>query len=90
VQGSDEVQVTPDESDVLKMVQTLPGRSSDSRTEPAAAASGNSVNHRFKFTTVFDMAASQESIFDAVALPICQRFLAGFNCTIFAYGQTGD
>ena len=47
-------------------------------------------NHTFKFSHVFDEEASQESIFKQVACHMIDSFLAGYNGTIFAYGQTAS
>jgi len=38
---------------------------------------------------VFDKTSSQQLIYENVASEIVQEALKGFNCTIFAYGQTG-
>ena len=38
---------------------------------------------------VFDHRTTQQQFFEEVARDIVQETLAGFNCTIFAYGQTG-
>ena len=35
------------------------------------------------------MYSTQEEVFGSVVRPIVDEALAGFNCTIFAYGQTG-
>ena len=43
----------------------------------------------FKFDRVFGQKACQSTIYDAAVDPIVQEVLDGFNCTIFAYGQTG-
>ena len=43
----------------------------------------------FTFDSVFDQGASQQELFDAVGKPLCDHALAGYNTTIFAYGQTG-
>lgn len=45
-------------------------------------------HHTFKFSRVFDQHASQEEVFDHVASHMTDKFLAGYNGTIFAYGQT--
>ena len=47
-------------------------------------------SHHFKFARVFDQDAPQEDIFDHVAKHMIDRFLGGFNGTIFAYGQTSS
>lgn len=38
---------------------------------------------------VYDKGNSQQEIYDECARPIVEAALQGFNCTIFAYGQTG-
>lgn len=46
-------------------------------------------NKTYHFDKVFSPAADQAIIFDDVVAPVLGEVLAGFNCTIFAYGQTG-
>jgi kinesin family member 11 len=46
-------------------------------------------NKTYHFDKVFSPAADQAIIFDDVVTPILEEMLAGYNCTIFAYGQTG-
>lgn len=46
-------------------------------------------NKTYQFDKVFSAAADQAIIFDDVVSPILSEMLAGYNCTIFAYGQTG-
>ncbi|KAF2141038.1 uncharacterized protein K452DRAFT_272856 [Aplosporella prunicola CBS 121167] len=46
-------------------------------------------NKTYNFDRVFSPAADQGMIFDDVVAPIIDEVLGGFNCTIFAYGQTG-
>ncbi|KTW30625.1 hypothetical protein T552_00341 [Pneumocystis carinii B80] len=43
----------------------------------------------YTFDRVFGPEADQAMIFDDVVLPILREVLDGYNCTIFAYGQTG-
>eukprot|EP00696_Hemimastix_kukwesjijk_P016108 gnl/Hemi2/4413_TR1545_c0_g9_i1.p1 gnl/Hemi2/4413_TR1545_c0_g9~~gnl/Hemi2/4413_TR1545_c0_g9_i1.p1 ORF type:complete len:868 (-),score=180.07 gnl/Hemi2/4413_TR1545_c0_g9_i1:117-2720(-) len=43
----------------------------------------------FRFDKVYDEQSSQEEVFDNSVKPIVEQVLEGFNCTIFAYGQTG-
>jgi kinesin family protein 11 len=43
----------------------------------------------YSFDKVFGAYSTQEEVFESVVSPIVQECLAGFNCTIFAYGQTG-
>lgn len=43
----------------------------------------------FTFDKVFGAYSTQEDVFDSMVRPIVEEALDGFNCTIFAYGQTG-
>ncbi|KAI4364136.1 hypothetical protein MLD38_020267 [Melastoma candidum] len=43
----------------------------------------------FTFDKVFGPKAQQRSIYDQAVAPIVEQVLDGFNCTVFAYGQTG-
>lgn len=45
--------------------------------------------YTFTFDNVFGKESNQQKIFETVAKPIVDSLLKGFNCTIFAYGQTG-
>lgn len=38
---------------------------------------------------VFGPAAQQKDLYEQAVIPIVNEVLEGFNCTIFAYGQTG-
>lgn len=38
---------------------------------------------------VFGPKAQQRSIYEQAIAPIVSEVLEGFNCTVFAYGQTG-
>ncbi|KAE8355694.1 P-loop containing nucleoside triphosphate hydrolase protein [Aspergillus coremiiformis] len=46
-------------------------------------------NKTYTFDKVFSAAADQIAVYEEVVLPILNEMLAGYNCTIFAYGQTG-
>ncbi|KAK4184481.1 putative kinesin-like protein bimC [Podospora australis] len=46
-------------------------------------------NKTYNFDRVFSQAADQTMVFEDVVKPILDEMLAGYNCTIFAYGQTG-
>ena len=41
------------------------------------------------FDRCFDEDTTQQDIFDTVGRPLCDHFLAGYNTTLLAYGQTG-
>lgn len=44
---------------------------------------------RFTFDRVYDVAATQEQLFETSVAPVVDEVLAGYSCTVFAYGQTG-
>ncbi|KAJ3060752.1 kinesin motor protein cin8, partial [Podochytrium sp. JEL0797] len=43
----------------------------------------------YSFDKVFGPDADQAMVYDEVVAPILDEVLMGYNCTIFAYGQTG-
>ncbi|CAM9126420.1 unnamed protein product, partial [Ectocarpus fasciculatus] len=52
-------------------------------------AGAKKMGKTFSFDKVFGMYSTQDQIFDSMVRPIIDETLSGFNCTIFAYGQTG-
>jgi kinesin family protein 11 len=50
---------------------------------------GKKIMKSFNFDRVFGAYSRQEEVFESVVRPIVDETLAGFNCTVFAYGQTG-
>jgi len=46
-------------------------------------------NKSYTMDHIFYGDSKQEEIFDMLAIPILKGFFQGFNCTVFAYGQTG-
>ncbi|GIL86257.1 hypothetical protein Vretifemale_14633 [Volvox reticuliferus] len=50
---------------------------------------GKLMSRTFRFDKVFSSEASQEKLYRQAIVPIVQEVMDGFNCTIFAYGQTG-
>ncbi|KAG0501186.1 hypothetical protein HPP92_001258 [Vanilla planifolia] len=47
------------------------------------------IDKTFVFDKVFGPNSNQVDLFDQCVSPIVDEVLEGFNCTIFAYGQTG-
>jgi kinesin family member 11 len=43
----------------------------------------------YPYDHVFGPEVDQSSIYQAVVLPMLNEVLQGYNCTMFAYGQTG-
>ncbi|KAK8553977.1 hypothetical protein V6N13_072899 [Hibiscus sabdariffa] len=50
---------------------------------------GKHFDRVFTFDKVFGPSAQQKDLYDQAVIPIVNEVLEGFNCTIFAYGQTG-
>ncbi|KAG4916479.1 hypothetical protein JHK87_054036 [Glycine soja] len=50
---------------------------------------GKHIDRVFTFDKVFGPSAQQRDLYDQAVTPIVNEVLEGFNCTIFAYGQTG-
>lgn len=71
-------------SGVVVSVNGLKGKSVELSMGPNALS-----NKTYHFDKVFSPAADQAIIFDDVVKPILSEMLTGYNCTIFAYGQTG-
>ncbi|CAN1145683.1 Kinesin-like protein KIN-5D [Linum perenne] len=47
------------------------------------------IDRTFQFDKVFGPSAKQKELYDLAVSPIVYEVLEGYNCTIFAYGQTG-
>jgi len=50
---------------------------------------GKQFNRTYHFDKVFSPETTQERLYEGAISPIVDEVLQGFNCTIFAYGQTG-
>jgi kinesin family protein 11 len=62
----------------VSVTQTIPGKKLSDAQEKT-----------YTFDHVFDEYVDQVGVFDRVARPVVDEVVQGFNCTIFAYGQTG-
>ena len=49
----------------------------------------SSLTKSFAFDRVFGTNSKQVDVYKVVAAPLVEEVLAGYNCTVFAYGQTG-
>ena len=54
-----------------------------------AVVEKSSLTKSFTFDRVFGTTSKQVDVYKVVAAPLVQEVLAGYNCTVFAYGQTG-
>ncbi|WVQ72707.1 hypothetical protein IAR50_002267 [Cryptococcus sp. DSM 104548] len=73
-------------------VETTPQISSTMSSFTTASTYGGShqpSTKTYPFDKVFGPEADQTMVFDEVAENMLAEVLAGYNCTIFAYGQTG-
>ncbi|KAL4537858.1 hypothetical protein Ndes2526B_g04278 [Nannochloris sp. 'desiccata'] len=50
---------------------------------------GKQFGRTYHFDKIFAPDTTQERLYDSAISPIVDEVLQGFNCTIFAYGQTG-
>ena len=56
---------------------------------PKTGVKVNTTKRTFTFDTVFAANIEQAELYDRAVKPLVDEVLAGFNCTVFAYGQTG-
>lgn len=49
----------------------------------------NEGSNKFNFDRIFGSESTQIDVFTETAAPLIEDVLAGYNATIFAYGQTG-
>ncbi|XP_007016597.2 PREDICTED: kinesin-like protein KIN-5D [Theobroma cacao] len=63
----------------------------ESRREVCAVQNiaNKQIDRTFLFDKVFGQSSQQKELFDLAVSPIVNEVLEGYNCTIFAYGQTG-
>ena len=71
-------------SGVVLSTDGVRGKSVELSMGPSALS-----NKTYHFDNVFSPAADQNMIYDDVVKPMLDEMLTGYNCTIFAYGQTG-
>ncbi|KOC58538.1 Bipolar kinesin KRP-130 [Habropoda laboriosa] len=47
------------------------------------------LSKKYKFDNVFEPSSKQIEVYNIVVNPLLDEVLAGYSCTVFAYGQTG-
>ena len=72
-------------------IETTPSASSSlsAFTTASSYGGGGPTTKTYPFDKVFGPEADQTMVFREVAEGMLDEVLAGYNCTIFAYGQTG-
>ncbi|KAI1295600.1 Kinesin-like protein KIF11 [Halotydeus destructor] len=71
------------------VVEIVPERREVVVKERNGGSAGERFNRNFYYDDVFDTETSQLEVYRAVVEPLIDQVLAGYNCTVFAYGQTG-
>ncbi|MCJ1285955.1 kinesin motor protein cin8 [Xylographa opegraphella] len=71
-------------SGVVVSTEGVKGKTVELSMGPSALS-----NKSYHFDKVFSPAADQSMIYEDVVTPLLEEMLHGYNCTIFAYGQTG-
>eukprot|EP01114_Cavostelium_apophysatum_P020876 TRINITY_DN7123_c0_g1_i1.p1 TRINITY_DN7123_c0_g1~~TRINITY_DN7123_c0_g1_i1.p1 ORF type:complete len:1019 (-),score=329.08 TRINITY_DN7123_c0_g1_i1:32-3088(-) len=59
------------------------------KKEVVVSSKGKGNSKTYTFDHVYSHEATQVDLYNTTVSPIVQEVLKGFNCTIFAYGQTG-
>jgi hypothetical protein len=62
---------------------------SDKHVEVNYGALGKASKKSFCFDGVYDEKSTQKEVYESVVRPVVDEVLQGYNCTVFAYGQTG-
>lgn len=76
-------------NEALREVTLLQAAAASSAAAAAAGLSSKALSRTFRFDRVFGPESTQQKLYDQAVAPIVGEVLEGFNCTIFAYGQTG-
>lgn len=85
------VRCRPLSEDELRVHTPVVISCSESRREVSAVQNiaNKQIDRTFAFDKVFGPSSQQKELYDQAVSPIVNEVLEGYNCTIFAYGQTG-
>ena len=83
------VAVTANPSRREMVVATPEPNSGPASAQTAGAAQNQLASKTYTFDGVFGPDATQAEVYESAIEPIVLETLEGFNCTVFAYGQTG-
>ena len=75
-------------------VRSRPLNKGEKRSQLELAAEKRTIryapqNKVYSFDSVFDANAKQMDVYRSVVMPLVDQVIEGYNCTVFAYGQTG-
>ncbi|CAI9759181.1 unnamed protein product [Fraxinus pennsylvanica] len=85
------VRCRPLSEDEMRMHTPVVISCNDNRREVCAVQNiaNKQIDRTFLFDKVFGQSSQQKDLYDQAVWPIVFEVLEGYNCTIFAYGQTG-
>lgn len=85
------VRCRPPSDDELRARTPMVISCNENRKEVSAAQNiaNKQIDRTFLFDKVFGPTSQQKDLFNHAVCPIIFEVLEGYNCTIFAYGQTG-
>ena len=78
-----------EENKSISVEHTLPQSNIKTNSTNQNNLNNNRTEKTFSYDWVFNDKTTQENFYEKVATPILKSFFQGYNCTIFAYGQTG-
>jgi kinesin family protein 5 len=81
--------VRPDPNPIGVTLPTPSATAPDAST-PATSLFLPATSHTFTFDQIFPPSAPQSQVYSSIGLPLLRSCFEGFNCTIFAYGQTSS
>lgn len=58
--------------------------------DPTAGGGYLQTERRFRFGKVYNVTDDQEQVYNQSVRPLVDKFLEGYNATVFVYGQTGS
>lgn len=85
------VRVRPITQKELEALETPVIEADENRNELNVSMSAKRASQckSYPFDNVFGPTTTQQHLFETVCRPVVDEVLQGYNCTIFAYGQTG-
>ena len=82
--------ISVDEASRALVVESSSAKVTSTTTATASGKSKTSTGDReFTFDDVFGPTSTQERVYESAVKPMVRDVLDGYNCTVFAYGQTG-